>query len=492
MLFHSHLFLFGFLPVLLLGFFVLGRFNPKWAAAWLGLGSLFFYGFWSIKALPLLLGSIIVNYMFGLKLARPSSPDNAHARKSYLIFALILNLGLLGFFKYAHFFIENTNQLLEAADLHLLPTLTLILPIGISFFTFTQIAFLVDCYQGKVRETSFIHYLVFVTYFPHLIAGPVLHHLQMMPQFSKPDTYRVNADKIALGIAIIAIGLAKKMLVADPLGEYANTLFNAVPHDLHPTLWVSWLGVLSYTMQIYFDFSGYSDMAIGLSLLFGIYLPINFNSPYKATSMIDFWRRWHISLSSFLRDYLYFPLGGNQKGKVRRYVNLLVTMILGGLWHGASWTFVLWGAAHGLFLVINHAWRTFIGSERTYLSLVAKTVSWPVTFLSVCFTWVIFRANSVSEALPIYKGMLGLNGIGTSAQINPGILAYILIALVIALRFKNTQELFSLHEKTQSDHTVTQSHNTLFSLSIALIAIVLFWISVLKIGGSSPFLYFQF
>ena len=223
------------------------------------------------------------------------------------------------------------------------PEVNLLLPIGISFYTFTQIAFLVDCFKAKVHEPKFRHYLLFVTYFPHLIAGPILHHAQMMPQFKKEEIYRINYGTLSIGIIIFVSGLAKKILIADPLGEFADIFFESIRNGVHPSAVVCWAGTLAYTFQIYFDFSGYSDMAIGISLCFGIYLPINFNSPYKAANIIDFWRRWHISLSIFLRDYLYIPLGGNRFGTFRRYLNLFITMLLGGLWHGASWTFVLWG-----------------------------------------------------------------------------------------------------------------------------------------------------
>lgn len=419
MLFNSYEFIFGFFPVVFVGFFLLARRSQSVAAGWLGIASLFFYGWWSIKALPLLLCSILVNYWFGKKLTPQLETEinNEKNRKFTLYISLAANLALLGFFKYANFFIANFNVALGALQQQQINTLNIVLPIGISFFTFTQIAFLVDCWQGKVRERNFTHYLLFVSYFPHLIAGPVLHHSQMMPQFAKAETYRPNYDQIAIGIAIFTIGLAKKLLLADQLSEYADVLFNNASVGTIPMFFMSWFGVLAYTFQIYFDFSGYSDMAIGLSLFFGIYLPVNFNAPYKSTSMIDFWRRWHISLSMFLREYLYIPLGGNRLGKFRRYLNLLITMLLGGLWHGASWTFVLWGAAHGGYLIINHAWRTFVGDKYSY-GVLGKTACWLITFLSVCFAWVLFRANSVTTALSIYKGMLGLNGFSLPARLN--------------------------------------------------------------------------
>jgi alginate O-acetyltransferase complex protein AlgI len=407
MLFNSYPFVFLFFPLTLVAFFALTRLQVRAAAGFLGLASLFFYGWWSLQALPLLLGSICVNYALGRRL----SWSHGHGRsKGVLILGLAANLGLLALFKYADFFISNANAALAFAGGAPWPWLHWALPVGISFYTFTQIAFLVDCWQGKVREPSFLNYLLFVTYFPHLIAGPVLHHAQMMPQFASPQTYRVQWDKVALGLVIFVLGLAKKVFVADPLGGYADLVFNAVPAGLALNPLMAWLGVLAYALQIYFDFSGYSDMAVGLSLCFGIVLPLNFDSPYQARSIIEFWRRWHISLSTFLRDYLYIPLGGNRHGPLRRHLNLMATMVLGGLWHGASWTFVLWGAVHGAMLVVNHLWRqtrlgtTFLGGRRW--AMPAQLI----TFVLVCLAWVLFRADSLDTALQVYRSLAGEGG----------------------------------------------------------------------------------
>ncbi|MDO9046618.1 MAG: MBOAT family O-acyltransferase [Methylobacter sp.] len=288
--------------------------------------------------------------------------------------------------------------------------LDIILPIGISFFTFTQIAFLVDTYQGKVKEHNFTHYLLFVTYFPHLIAGPVLHHKEMMPQFTENKTYLPSAESFAIGLSIFVIGLSKKVLIADNIAPLVNPVFEV---NAHPALIESWFGALAYAMQLYFDFSGYSDMAIGLSRLFGVRLPLNFNSPYKAENIIDFWRRWHMTLSRFLRDYLYIPLGGNRDGSFFRYRNLFITMLLGGLWHGAGWTFVIWGGLHGIYLGINHGWY-FLREKLGWIdsqSLPSKLASRSLTFLAVLIAWVFFRAPDYTTAIDIVSGMIGLNGI---------------------------------------------------------------------------------
>jgi D-alanyl-lipoteichoic acid acyltransferase DltB (MBOAT superfamily) len=322
------------------------------------------------------------------------------------------DLALLGYFKYANFFLASANQLLGLSR----PTLGIVLPLGISFFTFTQIAFLVDAYRGAAREYSFVHYLMFVTYFPHLIAGPLFHHAQMMPQFVSRETYRVDLENVGAGISIFVLGLAKKVLIADGLAEYASPVFDAVRDGKVLMFAEAWLGALAYSLQLYFDFSGYSDMAVGLALMFNVRLPLNFDSPYQAASIIEFWRRWHMTLSAFLRDYLYIPLGGNRKGKARRYVNLLTTMLLGGLWHGAGWTFVVWGGLHGAYLVINHAWRACKRSwgwgEGGRIAMYAGT---GLTFLAVAIGWVFFRADSLSSAWALLSAMTGRNGFSLPA-----------------------------------------------------------------------------
>ena len=496
MLFNSYAFIFAYFPIVLLGFFLIGWRSTRAAAGFLGLASLFFYGYWSLEALPLLLASICWNYWFGLRLTPQEGRSDA-GRKRTLIAALVLNLGVLGVFKYADFFIGSVNAGLGAAHIEPLPLLHLILPIGISFYTFTQIAFLVDCWQGKVRERSFVHYVLFVTYFPHLIAGPVLHHAQMMPQFANPATYRIDPDKVALGLAIFSFGLAKKLLIADKMGEYADMFFNGVAGGTVPSVVSSWFGVLAYTLQIYFDFSGYSDMAVGLSLCFGIWLPLNFNSPYKSTSIIDFWRRWHISLSTFLRDYLYIPLGGNRKGEMRRYVNLFLTMLLGGLWHGAAWTFVVWGALHGFYLTVNHLWNQFVRKGRKP-SRWSVPLRWALTFLCVMIAWVVFRADSMATAMHIYKGMLGLNGTSLSAfsefaipYRKPEFFQTLLLGLVICLALPPT---IALQRWVPAvPRLAARPHlSAAATIGIAVFTVVLLGLSISKLGTYSPFLYFQF
>jgi alginate O-acetyltransferase complex protein AlgI len=493
MLFNSYQFIFVFFPLVLVGFFLIGRRSPWLATGLLTLASLFFYGWWSVKAMPLLLASIALNYWVSLRIS-PSSGRTDKTRKAWLQAALVANLGTLGVFKYADFFVENLNVGLVAAHWQGVPALHLTLPIGISFYTFTQIAFLVDSWRGLVREKRFTHYALFVTYFPHLIAGPVLHHAQMMPQFASATTYRFAPDKVVLGLSIFTVGLCKKVLLADPMGGYADLIFGAVKEGLVPSTLTAWLGALAYAMQIYFDFSGYSDMAIGLSLCLGIQLPINFNSPYKAANIIEFWRRWHISLSTFLRDYLYIPLGGNRFGEMRRHVNLLTTMLLGGLWHGAAWTFVLWGAMHGGFLVVNHLWQKWRAPDATPTP-AAQLAGWLLTFICVCLAWVMFRANSVSAAIEIYKGMFGLNHFSsrpfqdlTVPYKQSDFYKTLLLGLLICLALPSKASLGGWLPCPAS----WQSAKRLGTVATALTVACLFVLGVSRLGSHSPFLYFQF
>lgn len=402
MLFTTAVFVCLFLPVVLASFFFIARYSHSAAATWLFGASLFFYGYWMPEFSLLLLASICGNFLVGKRIVSASRVK----AKLWLVMGVSTNMALLAYFKYANFFVNNLNGAIGAHwDIG-----RVLLPIGISFFTFTQIAFLADSYQKGVREYKFTHYALFVTYFPHLIAGPVLHHAQMMPQFNDAKTYRVNTAHLAGGLAIFALGLFKKVVLADGVSPYADAIFKASDAGISPDTHEAWLGAVAYTLQIYFDFSGYSDMAVGLSWLFNVRLPFNFDSPYRATSISAFWRRWHISLSTFLRDYLYIALGGNRYGLMRRYVNLAVTMVLGGLWHGANWTFVFWGALHGTYLVANHAFRAMCGEvvlarlarSRTYTSF-----AWGLTMLSVIVAWVFFRAETFSGAGRLLAGMVG-------------------------------------------------------------------------------------
>ena len=517
MLFNSYEFIFVYLPVVVVGFFWIARLGHRWAAAWLVVASLAFYGWWNPKFVALLMASIAFNYGAGIAIGRATSPRQA---KTWLVSALTANLVLLGVFKYTNFFISSLNDVVGSQT----PLTDIILPLGISFFTFTQITFLVDVYRGVAREYNVIHYALFVSYFPHLIAGPILHHKQMMPQFESARTYTVSAENVAIGLSIFAIGLAKKVLLADSFGDYAAPIFDSAHDGVQPRMLGAWAGALSYTLQIYFDFSGYSDMAIGMSRMVGIHLPINFNSPYKAHNIIEFWRCWHMTLSQFLKEYLYIPLGGNRLGKARRYINLMITMLLGGLWHGASWTFVIWGGLHGLYLVVNHAWhavRRRIGLVDGECSRGGRIVGIGLTFFAVVIAWVFFRSSNIDTAVAILSGMAGLNGValplslsGPLANVLPlafverieftGVFAgtevlttlggrrltiYVLLGLLVVWAMPNTQELFS---NTEAKVLWGRRYYWQPTPAWAVWGGVLLACSIMSLQRVSEFLYFQF
>jgi alginate O-acetyltransferase complex protein AlgI len=411
MLFTSSEFILFYLPVTFGAFFALARWSHKAAAAWLGLSSLFFYGWWNPHFVVLLVGSILFNYACGTALTRARGSPRA---KQILAFSVATNLLLLGYWKYTNFLIGTISAL--TGD-HI-NVASIVLPLGISFFTFTQIAFLVDAYRGIASEYNLVHYLLFVSYFPHLIAGPIIHHKQVMPQFAVDQTYHAQSWNFATGMLMFGIGLAKKVALADSFAEYSSPVFDGARAGLQPNAVVAWTGALAYTGQIYFDFSGYSDMAIGISRMIGVELPLNFNSPYKAVNIIEFWRRWHMSLSSFLRDYLYIALGGNRHGTIRRHINLLTTMLLGGLWHGANWTFVLWGGLHGIFLVINHAWQGIAqraGLRARIDSPIGRALARMLTMVCVIAAWVFFRAGTFESAARVLQGMISLDPVLSGA-----------------------------------------------------------------------------
>jgi len=354
-LFNSLEFIFWFLPATLAGFFLLGYLGQyNLAAIFMTLASLFFYAWWNPPYVLLILISIGVNYALGSALGAGEQDNNIARRKLLLAVGIAINIFLLGYYKYANFFADSVNAALST-DWNFG---NIVLPLGISFFTFQQIGYLVDAYRGETKGYTIINYGLFVSFFPQLIAGPIVHHKDVMEQFGDKKIYRISWENIAIGLTIFIIGLSKKILIADTVAQYATPVFNAVAEGGSISFYEAWAGALFYTFQLYFDFSGYSDMAIGIARLFGIRLPINFDSPYKAASITDFWRRWHITLSNFLRDYLYIHLGGSRKGELRRNANLIITMLLGGLWHGAGLTFIIWGGLHGLYLAINHQWRS--------------------------------------------------------------------------------------------------------------------------------------
>ncbi|MCQ2381172.1 MAG: MBOAT family protein [Acidaminococcaceae bacterium] len=471
MLFNSYEFIFLFLPVVLLGYYGLAkRFGANWAKGFLIFASLCFYSYWDIQNLPVLLFSIAANIFFGRMLTKKKS-------KIWLAIGVAFNLCYLGIFKYTDFVIGNLNMLFNSD----IPLQKLVLPLGISFFTFTQTAYLVDVYRGETKEYQISDYLLFVTIFPHLIAGPILYHKDMIPQFMDKLRYKINYENMTYGIFWFTIGLFKKVIIADKLAVYANKVFETTGSI---AMLDAWFGSLAYTLQLYFDFSGYSEMAIGLGLMLNFNLPWNFNYPYRATSIIEFWKRWHITLSTFLKNYLYIPLGGNRGGLFFHLRNIMITMLLGGLWHGAGWTFVFWGGIHGMAICINHLWR------KTKINL-PKWVNWLLTFNVVNLAWIFFRAESFDKAMKIIRAMgdvstfyvhnkyLGkyfeLFATRHEHLVTPK--AYIGIPLLILL------SMFVLQEKK------------IEKLNPYISAVVLggmFIYCVLKFGTISEFLYFQF
>jgi D-alanyl-lipoteichoic acid acyltransferase DltB (MBOAT superfamily) len=478
MLFNSYPFIFVFLPIALAGYFWLGRFSNLAPVVWLALASLVFYSVSNWQFVGLLLASVAFNYFIGWLLI--AKQLRAATRFAVLTAGVAGDLVVLATFKYAGFFAANLNALFSTGIV-----VNILLPVGISFYTFTQIAFLVDAYRGNVARYALPHYALFVTYFPHLIAGPILHHKDMIPQFESERTKRPDPHLILCGLIIFAIGLFKKTCLADGIQPLVAPAFGANT----PSFDQAWIGALAYTFQLYFDFSGYSDMAIGISLMFGIFLPLNFNSPYKAASIIDFWRRWHMTLSQFLRDYLYIPLGGNRHGRTLRYVNLMITMLLGGLWHGAAWTFVAWGALHGAYLCVNHAWSNYGPAVAPRFARVGNAAAFVLTFVSVVVAWVFFRADSISSATFVLSRMAD----PTNIVFGRGEIAnamFIAVYAAIAWIAPNTQAVMGYDHKNR---TVGENINGWLRrpgfLTAAAAALAF---GVLGISQHSEFIYFRF
>jgi alginate O-acetyltransferase complex protein AlgI len=413
-LFNSAIFCFVFLPTTLVGYYIFNACGlGRWAIAWLISASAVFYGWFSVPYLGMLALLILFNYATGVVLSRNFRAKQQ--RPALLIAGVAINVAVLGYFKYANFFIDNANTLF-GSDFAMQK---IVLPIGISFFTFQKIAYLVDAYQGKTKEYNLLDFSLFVMYFPQLIAGPIVHHREIIPQFLGSAGRRFRVEDLATGLALFTIGLVKKAVFADALVGWSDPVF-ATAHSGHvPALYETWTAVIAFAFQIYFDFSGYTDMALGLAAMIGIRLPLNFDSPYKATSIIEFWHRWHMTLSRFLRDYVYIPLGGNRHGPSRRLINLMLTMLIGGLWHGAAWAFIAWGGLHGLYLIINHAWRRVSGkwSLPWRGRAAGRWTARLLTFLAVVFAWVFFRSEDFATATIMLRGMGGLGGLGLPSGI---------------------------------------------------------------------------
>ncbi|TLM75618.1 MBOAT family O-acyltransferase [Microbulbifer harenosus] len=545
MLFNSLPFIFVFLPAVIFGFYLLRRFHLfRFSLTWLALASLLFYAWWSPQYLALLLGSISVNFLIGKRVAL------SFHKKAWLVAGVIGNLSAIAVYKYLGFFATTVSQLTNTE----ISVPDLILPLAISFFTFQQIAYLVDTYRSGQPEYEFVRYLLFVSFFPQLIAGPIVQHKEVAGQLSRLAIRSIRVEQINFGVCLFVIGLAKKVILADQLAPYATPVFNAADGGTSPTFLEAWGGLLAYSFQLYFDFSGYADMAVGLAKMFGIELPRNFNSPYKSTNIIEFWRRWHITLSNFLRNYLYIPLGGSREGS--RSFNLLATMLLGGFWHGAGWNFIIWGGLHGVYLVANHQWRylhakvfaTFpsnyvnvsgsgasiqnntaclddtenitsqgLSPKRRLLKTISGVTGVIFTFLLVSLAWIFFRAESLNGAVAMLRGVFGLHGLALPSEIynmapqlfstfsdvvpnsNLGSFphikgfAVILVAAVLAFLAPNSTEI-SHWLMTRPDRTVNSRRHLILTTSCMTLLGIVFSIclKILVFAPDSEFLYFNF
>jgi D-alanyl-lipoteichoic acid acyltransferase DltB (MBOAT superfamily) len=485
--------------VTLAGYFLLGRFGkPERAIAWLILASLFFYGWWNPVYLLLIFASILINFWVGRAIDHDRDPRR---RKALLIAGISIDLAILVYFKYTNFLVDSFNRI---AGTNIVMD-RIFLPLAISFYTFQQIAYLVDAYRGETREYRMGHYCLFVCFFPQLIAGPIVHHKEMLSQFARSETFRASSRNFAVGLTFFAIGLFKKTVIADGIAPYSTTVFAAAEGTRDLLFYEAWLGGFAFAFQVYFDFSGYSDMAIGLARLFGIKLPLNFNSPYKATGIIEFWKRWHLTLSRFLRDYLYFPLGGNRHGKIKRYRNLMITMILGGIWHGAGWNYALWGGIHGIFLVINHAWRNFTARFRIF-QFTGKTAHAGyvlLTFLAFTASIVVFKAATLDGAGRMLEAMFGFNGIPSLSaaasvmRVSLSGFGWCAVLAFICWALPNSQEIMNQYEpavdyRPKPVSPMRRVFEWRPTLRWSMLLAFMFVVAIASMNQISEFLYFQF
>lgn len=497
MLFNSYPFLFCFLPLLLLAWRLAGGFGSARLALVLLFFSAVFYGFWGTGFLLLLAVMVGMNYAFGLALAAPENLKKrplSLSRKGLLALALTLNLLPLLWFKYSWFLAQNLALLFHTEWNFQPPGL----PLGLSFYTFIQIAWLVSVYRRQIAPRGLARHALFSSCFPYVISGPIVRYEQVGPQFDALAD--PGAEGLARGFSLFSIGLAKKILLADSIALYADAVFNAAEKAFPLSGAEAWLGSFCYTFQLYFDFSGYTDMALGLGLMLGLRLPENFNSPYKSTGIVDFWRRWHITLSAWLRDFLYIPLGGNRAGRLKQYRNLFLTMLIGGAWHGAGWTFMIWGALHGLMLSVNHFFRAQIKGSRLEAVLSSaplRLLSIAFTFLCINFCWVVFRALSLDGALRVYTAML--TG-PFSLQPGPtgGLLpnhyfqgwqpfALLILCAVLVWAFPNSREILQ-GRRDGSRPWLAWRPSRLWASGLALLAFA----ALILVSRQSTFLYFQF
>lgn len=483
-----------FLPIVLVSYLIFFKMNKDVSLAWLIASSLFFYMYWDVAAGPVLITSIIANFL----ISKQMESSTGIIKSILLIFGVVGNLLALCFYKYAGFLLHSMELLCGFQSVAGSEYWSkIVLPIGISFYTFQQIAFLVDSSRQQVQSPRFLNYAALVTFFPHLIAGPIVNAKEALPEFSNRKF--PTLPDIAVGLTLLIVGLFKKTIVADTLALPSDALFASVTHGNQPSMTQGWFGVFCYTFQIYYDFSGYSDMAVGLAKLFGINFPINFASPYKSRSIVEFWKRWHISLSRFLRDYLYIPLGGNRTSNFRVTVNLAITMIIGGFWHGAAWTFIMWGVLHGAFIIIHRWW------EKSLLALVFnkflwwQTFAWSLTLLCVTIAWVPFRADSAVSTWQIWRAMAGFNGIDSLVfSHNVFEVTTLVLAGVGTVILPNAYEFFRAYNVgiPSKGYAGTFVKNVSFKwrpspFSAVIFGIMFVWV-VCKLNDISTFLYFQF
>jgi alginate O-acetyltransferase complex protein AlgI len=477
LIFNSYEFIFGFLPIVLtVYYFIKKSNNHSFISWWLICASLFFYGFWNEYYLLLITLSIFINYLLGTTLIRLNG--SISLRKMILSAGILFNVLLLGYYKYYDFFIGIFNQLFSTT----LPILDIALPLAISFFTFQQIAYLVDSYRGETREYSFREYILFVLFFPQLIAGPIVHHKEMIPQF-RNNTTGINFENISKGIHIFSIGLFKKVILADTFSTWASAGFSN-SSDL--SFAESWITSLAYTLQLYFDFSGYTDMAIGAALLFNIHLPVNFLSPYKSVDIQDFWRRWHITLSRFFTHYLYIPLGGSRISTMRTYMNIFIIFFVSGIWHGAGWTFIVWGVMHGVASMINRFWKGF-GRP------LPRWIAWFVTFQFVNAAWVFFRAESIQDAVSILKTMFIIPNLSTLSISWDALFTLPIITLAGSSLWKLALFLIGgMFLVLFTKNSIERIEKMNLSWKLAFFTAFLLIVSILNMTSVSEFLYFNF
>ena len=511
MLFNTWIFIAVFFPLVYIIYNILLGYGRDHANAFLVIASILFYSYWNVSYTLIFIPSILINYWVGSRILDFNTEKHLKYKK-YMLFAGIgFNLSLIAYFKYVNFIILNLNILIGVDY----TKTSVILPLAISFYTFQQIAFLVDAYRADSIKVRFLDYALFVSFFPQLIAGPIVHHKEMISQFSRNKINKYDFQNISIGTSIFLIGLFKKIMIADNMAPFVNGVYGAAESGQVVPFFEAWGSTIAYSIQIYYDFSGYSDMAIGLAFILGYKIPLNFYSPYKAINIISFWRRWHITLSRFLRDYLYIPLGGNINGEGRKYYNLMVTMMIGGLWHGAGYNFIIWGLLHGSYLVVNQLWLKMTIHTKIIIPVIVSRL---ITLTSVLFAWVYFRAESLSGANKIVRSMIGLNGIEYPSQLSSytnislifsdnfiidiaqwayGV-PFILTVLIATYIFPNTYELMKRNDPVLKNDLIPNDNS--YSLPIywkpnltwVIVLSACAALSFMSMNRVSEFLYFQF